>query len=243
MAQTLLSPIHSALTFQHVQQRPLKVQGGGSALGRVRNDKCRSPWQTMLDTSGGSNPMELSTSGRELPLFHLHSLSFETEQDKRMQQQREFYLNYGRALRVLRENIPRFFKQAPDTSIFTEDVVFVDHIGPRIGMIFSSVVGRKAYSQHIWLLRFHASLIFSRCEVEVQRIWERDSRTVAVRWKLRCFPRLLDRSLVNLDGISEYKFNDRGLIYQHTVDIINWDDSRKKKPERQLYRSLSTAGC
>ena len=59
----------------------------------------------------------------------------------------------------------RFFKQAPDTSIFTEDVVFVDHIGPRIGMMFSSVVGRKAYSQHIWLLRFHASLIFSRCEV------------------------------------------------------------------------------
>ncbi len=51
----------------------------------------------------------------------------------------------------------------------------------------------------------------------MQRIWERDSRTVAVRWKLRCFPRLLDRSLVNLDGISEYKFNDRGLIYEHTV--------------------------
>lgn len=108
MAQTLLSPIPSALAFQHVQQRPLKVQGGGSALGRVRNGKCKSPWQTMLDTSGGSNPMELSTSGRELPLFHLYRLSFETEQDKRMQQQREFYLNYGRALRVLREDIPRY---------------------------------------------------------------------------------------------------------------------------------------
>jgi hypothetical protein len=54
-------------------------------------------------------------------------------------------------------------------------------------------------------------------QVEVQRIWERDSRTVAVRWKLRCFPRLLDRSLVNLDGISEYRFNDKGLIYEHKV--------------------------
>ncbi|KAK9901210.1 hypothetical protein WJX75_000421 [Coccomyxa subellipsoidea] len=161
-----------------------------------------------------------------------------------MRQQQEFHLNYGRALRVLREDIPRFFKGAPDTSIFTEDVVFLDHIGPRIGMIFTSVKGRKAYSQHIWLLRFHSSIIFSRCEVEVQRIWERDSRTVAVRWKLRCFPRLLDRSLVNLDGISEYKFNDRGLIYQHTVDIINWDDSRNKKPaQRRLQHSLSTLAC
>lgn len=61
----------------------------------------------------------------------------------------------------------RFFKQAPDTSIFTEDVVFLDHIGPRIGLMSSSVVGRKAYSQHIWMLRFHSSLIFSRCEVRI----------------------------------------------------------------------------
>jgi hypothetical protein len=62
----------------------------------------------------------------------------------------------------------RFFKGAPDTSIFTEDVVFLDHIGPRIGMIFTSVKGRKAYSQHIWLLRFHSSIIFSRCEVQTR---------------------------------------------------------------------------
>ena len=25
--------------------------------------------------------------------------------------------------------------------------------------------GKKAYSQHMWLLRFHSSLFFSRCEV------------------------------------------------------------------------------
>ena len=50
-------------------------------------------------------------------------------------------------------------------------------------------------------------------------MWERDSRTLALRWKLRCFPHLLTGKLVNLDGISEYRFNDRGLIYQHTVSI------------------------
>ena len=28
------------------------------------------------------------------------------------------------------------------------------------------------------------------------------------------------------------------------VDVINWDDARKKKPAgQQLFRSLSTAGC
>lgn len=60
----------------------------------------------------------------------------------------------------------RFFKQAPDTSILAENVSFVDNIGPRIGLRASAVEGKKAYSQHMWLLRFHSSLVFSRCEVE-----------------------------------------------------------------------------
>ncbi len=105
-AQPLLSPLPSSLALQHVQ-RPAKVLVGGSTLGRLRTERYKSPWQTMLEQSGGSNPLELSTSGRESPLFHLYSLSFDTEQDNRMRQQQEFYLNYGRALRVLREDIPR----------------------------------------------------------------------------------------------------------------------------------------
>ena len=63
----------------------------------------------------------------------------------------------------------RFFKQAPDTSILAENVSFVDHIGPRIGLRASTIEGKKAYSQHMWLLRFHSSLIFSRCEVSMTR--------------------------------------------------------------------------
>lgn len=59
----------------------------------------------------------------------------------------------------------RFFKQAPDTSILAENVSFVDNIGPRIGLRASTVEGKKAYTQQFWLLRFHSSLIFSRCEV------------------------------------------------------------------------------
>jgi hypothetical protein len=142
--------------------------------------------------------------------------------------------------------------------------------------------------------------------VSVQRVWERDSRTVVVRWNLRCFPRILDNvmgTMVNLDGLSEYHFNDAGLVQVHKVcpfnkitkplsatnhhgqteqfsdlqmllkldccevcpccsqdfetvhwtstevccvlqvDVINWEDALNKKPARQLYRSLSTAGC
>ena len=57
-----------------------------------------------------------------------------------------------------------FFKQAPDTSIFTDSVTFLDNVGPRIGLISASVSGKKAYLQRLWLLRTHSRLIFSRCE-------------------------------------------------------------------------------
>lgn len=108
MAQLLLSPIPSAATFKHVQlQRHGKVQSSSPAASRPRPATSRSPWQTMLEQSGSSNASPLSTSGRDFPLFHLYSLRFDSEQEARMRQQQEFYLNYGRALRVLREDIPR----------------------------------------------------------------------------------------------------------------------------------------
>ena len=60
-------------------------------------------------------------------------------------------------------------------------------------------------------------------QVSIQRVWERDSRTVVVRWSLRCFPRILDNvmgTMVNLDGLSEYHFNDAGFVQMHKVTLL-----------------------
>lgn len=109
MAQPLLSPLPSVATFKHVQQqRHGKVHSSSSTVRGPRPTSSRSPWQTMLEQSCSSLPSPLNTSGRELPLFHLYSLRFNSEQEQRMRQQQEFYLNYGRALRILREDIPRW---------------------------------------------------------------------------------------------------------------------------------------
>ena len=43
-----------------------------------------------------------------------------------------------------------------------------------------------------------------------------------VRWSLRCFPRILDNvmgTMVNLDGLSEYHFNDAGFVQDAQGDI------------------------
>lgn len=58
------------------------------------------------------------------------------------------------------------------------------------------------------------------------RLWQRDDRTVAVRWTARCAPRLIGGvtgGKLRLDAISEYKFNDEGKICSHTIDVVNWD--------------------
>ncbi|KAK9819155.1 hypothetical protein WJX81_007283, partial [Elliptochloris bilobata] len=73
--------------------------------------------------------------------------------------------------------------------------------------------------------------------VEVLRMWQRDTHTLAVRWTLRCVPRLAARGAakpLSLDGISEYKFNPRGFIREHTVDLINWDDGKLAKSKTLL---------
>lgn len=57
-------------------------------------------------------------------------------------------------------------------------------------------------------------------QVEVLRMWQRDSHTLAVRWTLRCVPRLSPGRAAKplaLDGISEYRFNARGVIREHSV--------------------------
>ena len=62
----------------------------------------------MLAEAHHSDPLELSTSGRFNLLSHLYTVGCTTEQDQQHRnQQQEYFLNYGRALRVLREDIPR----------------------------------------------------------------------------------------------------------------------------------------
>ena len=64
----------------------------------------------MLQQGRCSSPLELSTSGLDSPpLFGLYSVGCTATgaEKQRRNQQTEFYLNYGRAVRVLREDVAR----------------------------------------------------------------------------------------------------------------------------------------
>ncbi len=86
-------------------------------------------------------------------------------------------------------------------------------------------------------------------QVEMQRMWQRDDKTIAVRWSVQCSPRLIGGvtgSKVRLDGISEYKFNDDGKVCKHTVDVINWNGLHNAlglKPSLLAAKFLPTPSC
>jgi len=86
-------------------------------------------------------------------------------------------------------------------------------------------------------------------QVEMQRMWQRDDKTIAVRWSVQCSPRLISGvtgSKVMLDGISEYKFNDDGKVCKHTVDVINWNGLHNAlglKPSLLAAKFLPTPSC
>lgn len=138
----------------------------------------------------------------------------------------EFKANFGTAVRTLREDIPCTLQRSPKMDIFADNVFFTDNISPRLGHQTNTVQGHEGYSRQMWSLRFHAALLFSKSHVEMQRMWQRDDKTLAVRWNVQGSPRLIGGMTggkVRLDGISEYKFNDGGKVCRHTVDVINWN--------------------
>ncbi len=61
--------------------------------------------------------------------------------------------------------------------------------------------------------------------MSILRIWQPRDKTLAVRWSIAAQPRLLSSfgaDDVHYDGISEYKLDSRGMIYEHKIDNVDW---------------------
>ena len=106
MAQRLLAPVppSPALTFRHLAQQRSMSTASPSHL--VHQHPTRSSCHHMLDILSDSCGMSM-VERDSLGMWGLSRLSVTLEQEQSMRQKQDFYLNYGRALRVIREDIPR----------------------------------------------------------------------------------------------------------------------------------------
>lgn len=135
-----------------------------------------------------------------------------------------FYTRAGRAAKVLKEDFPRVFKHAHQMDIYTPDVAFVDDVTtpgtPHV------VHGVEAYQRQLWSLRLHSALFCSSIGMQVLRMWQPREKCISVRWSIKATPRLIG-SLIEkpyyFDGLSEFKLNDEGKVYEHRVTRLDWD--------------------
>ena len=136
-----------------------------------------------------------------------------------------FHVNVGKAITTLREELPLVLEQELSYDIYTEDVAFVDEISPKLRRKAKTAVGKESYKNRAWSIRFHTWLFFYRATFEVMNIWQPAEDRICVRWSFRGLPRIIGTtfpdSTANIDGVSEFKLNRQGLIYEHKVDNMD----------------------
>ncbi|GBF90147.1 hypothetical protein Rsub_03280 [Raphidocelis subcapitata] len=147
----------------------------------------------------------------------------------------DYYANVGDAIRTLREDIPLLFDRELNFSIYRDDITFRD---PR-----NSFSGIQNYRTIFWSLRFHGRIFFRRIYVEVKRIWQTEDGLIRMRWTVHGEPRVPWEAEGIFDGISQYKLDHEGRIYEHAVDnvilrdppvgLLPWLFSINLRPQQQ----------
>lgn len=78
----------------------------------------------------------------------------------------------------------------------------------------------KNYQTVFWSLRFHGKIFFSKLYVDVKRIWQPEDGIIKMRWTVHGIPRVPWEAEGTFDGISTYRLDSHGKIYEHCVDNI-----------------------
>ena len=97
-------------------------------------------------------------------------------------------------------------------SISRDDIVFTD---PR-----NTVVGIENYKSIFWALRFQGRIFFKDLWLDILRVQQPVENVIVVRWTVHGIPRVPWEAQGRFDGISEYKLDKNGKIYEHKVDNI-----------------------
>lgn len=101
--------------------------------------------------------------------------------------------------------------------IYREDIVFRD---PR--NVFRGI---KNYRTIFWSLRFHGRIFFRHLYVEILSIWQPEDKQVKMRWKVHGIPRVPWETEGTFNGISTFRLDSHGKVYEHQVDNVIFRDN------------------
>lgn len=217
---TALDASHSAQFDAAAAARDMPIRHHLEVL--YRTDSCPAACQRLA-------PQMLSYSSLESVQRRIPSVQMavmEKEQEKEQNEspsskleaaeaklkQQDYYANVGDAIRTLREEVPLLFILPLSYDIYRDDVVFKD---PR-----NTVRGKKNYQRIFWGVRALGRVAFLRCRLDVQRIWQPDPKCISLKWQFHGVPRIPWEVEGIFDGISQFKLDSDGKIYEHTVTNV-----------------------
>lgn len=64
------------------------------------------------------------------------------------------------------------------------------------------------------------SYVYISCRVEVKRVWQTDDSKIQMRWQVRGTPRVPWKAEGIFDGVSMYKLDREGRIFEHYIDNV-----------------------
>ncbi|XP_077252173.1 DUF2358 family protein (DUF2358) [Tasmannia lanceolata] len=123
-----------------------------------------------------------------------------------------YYVNIGNSIRTLREELPYIFNREPSFDIYRDDIVFKDPL--------NTFAGIENYKSIFWALRFNGRIFFKALSVDIVSVWQPLENVIMIRWTVHGIPRVPWESHGRFDGISSYKLDKEGKIFEHRVDNI-----------------------
>ncbi|XP_022859336.1 uncharacterized protein LOC111380095, partial [Olea europaea var. sylvestris] len=100
-----------------------------------------------------------------------------------------------------------------------DDIVFKDPL--------NNFVGIENYKSIFWALRFHGRIFFRAVSVDIISVWQPVENVIMIRWSVHGILRVPWESRGRFDGISEYKLDKNGKIYEHLVHNIALNGPQK----------------
>ncbi|PHT81755.1 hypothetical protein T459_14770 [Capsicum annuum] len=200
MATLLRSPDISSFSSSRINVKKLILPNGGRRVVRV----CSSSLKDLEDVG--------VLYGQFSGSLKLNTVSSSTKLDKEEEQKRNYYMNTGSAIRILREEFPALFYKEMNYDIYRDDIVFKDPL--------NTFTGIENYKSIFWALRFHGRIFFRALWIDIVSVWQPVEGMIMIRWTVHGIPRVPWESRGRFDGTSEYKLDKDGKIYEHRVHNI-----------------------
>lgn len=200
----IIATISFSVDAFHASSVSLNKAGGSQRLNGSNNFNLRSAILDDLSTSTSAEKRELSPVLQDM-----------------VDERREFELNLGKAMDVLRKDYPNMLFETPDFSIYNEDISVVDPSGVQLSSLSNY---KNSFSFLQTLVRFFYSP--EQSGVESRMCYDFARQSIRISWNAVLVPKVVGnrRNALYVDGISIYKMDSStGKIREHRVEkmLIN----------------------